>query len=259
MLNRFNIFIYNKLLMYGTFEKDDIHKPANLNWVFCCLCTCMISILTFLAIVTFKYDNEPNILPIKQSNITYPKQIIIIRHGEKSPKDMINLSKRGIIRSECLIDYFIHPKGPYNSPDIIYAQKQAIYFSSKRSYETVIPLARALNKTIITKYYKQEIKELINDIVHNPDYEQKTILISWEHMAIVEIAREIGCKFIRSWSNNPTKKFNIEDEYSKTWIFDFNNDQITFTSIKQFDITHNFKCKYHLINNSIPIEYKRTC
>ena len=54
------------------------------------------------------------------------KQIIIIRHGEKtSDKQFYGLSQQGLIRSLYLVDYFNNPKvinneQAYNKPDLIY-------------------------------------------------------------------------------------------------------------------------------------------
>jgi hypothetical protein len=163
-----------------------------------------------------------------------PKQIIVIRHGEKPSDDKNpNLSIKGVARSKYLIDYFLNPviEGAYNKPDIIYVYN--IHKGANRSRELMQPLIDL--KIPYNMDYddsKKGTHDLVKDVFskHN---DNKTVLICWEHNIIPDIINEIGDNIkknlfdkFRSWSNNPTGKKGDDDLYSLTIIIDPHNKQL---------------------------------
>lgn len=141
-----------------------------------------------------------------------PKYVILIRHGEKPPplangnESSPELSLQGKDRANKLVDYFlktpwIREMGPIAA---IYAQmpkqrKSNTDFadaSSRRPIETVQPLATRLNLPI-TGTTRDDYKDLIEGFMADPALDGKTVLISWEHDAIVGIVetmtKGLGC------------------------------------------------------------------
>jgi broad specificity phosphatase PhoE len=77
-------------------------------------------------------------------NLLELNQVIIIRHGEKTPADPVNLSKPGEVRANHLPALLLDKDSPWKRPDVLYAMKQSGPKGSRRPLETVLPLAEAL-------------------------------------------------------------------------------------------------------------------
>ena len=117
------------------------------------------------------------------------------------------LSKSGSSRS-------IHSKAAEvrraGSPVAIYAQKSSATHRSKRPVDTVAPLARALKLEVIAVDHER-YKRMVKEILSNPRYDRKTVLICWEHNAITQLAKVFGVK--------DAPKF--PGVYDRTWIITF--------------------------------------
>ena len=122
-----------------------------------------------------------------------PAQVIIIRHGEK-PSSGDELSDRGWARAQALVQYFETKPAVtrFGTPIAIYAMKPGSADTSLRPIETVTPLAQDLGMTINTSFEKNDIKALVEEIMTNPLYDKKMVLICWEHKMINNIASEFG-------------------------------------------------------------------
>lgn len=155
-----------------------------------------------------------------------PAHVIFIRHGEKSPNEHnINLNSRGFMRSYGLIPLFVDlqlieggtlPKNvlylnnipmlpaPYGQPCALYAKAQKHSDSSVRSIMTLAPIAEKLSLSVIPyhnkhddydkhdpKKFEHHYQSFIKEIINNPDYDAKIVLISWEHNAIPTIMQTL--------------------------------------------------------------------
>ncbi len=149
-----------------------------------------------------------------------PAEVIIIRHGEKPPAGN-ELNERGQERAKALVNFFeTNPAVTrYGTPTAIYAMAPDETDGSVRAIQTVTPLAESLGLTIHENFTKDQLKELVTDIMSNPDNDGKMVLICWEHHVIPTLVEDFG------WGSAPQNwKNNIFD---RAWILDFTGDQVT--------------------------------
>ena len=129
-----------------------------------------------------------------------PKAIYIIRHAEKPDSDSNsdsdadsnpdpNLTPKGIERAKALVhvipDHFC-------TPDFIFATAPSKH--SNRPIETVTPLAKALNMPILDPYASADFANLAHDLLTDPKYSAKTILICWHHGKLPALAQALGAR-----------------------------------------------------------------
>jgi len=191
-----------------------------------------------------------------------PRQVIMIRHGEKGDEP-VNLNPAGYKRADCLVDYFMHPKAGYNVPDYIIAMAQHDEDSGNRPVETVTPLATALNMSIDDSWKKGDETDAADSILN--DHPGETVLVCWEHKALVDLAADLGaCTNDGSfnWGLNPEASADNPDCYNAVWVVDYPTDDvrrprlraitakkidIPFTVYAQFDVIqngNNFECVF---------------
>jgi hypothetical protein len=146
-----------------------------------------------------------------------PAQVIIIRHAEKPPTGN-GLSLQGKERAAALAPYFLGTDAllKHGAPVAIYAQAKKHETSSVRPIETVRPLADALHLTINDKFARDDFKSMVKEIMHADEYNDRTVVICWEHKVIPEIAAACGV------SDPPT---DFKDVYDRTWIITFRSNQ----------------------------------
>jgi phosphohistidine phosphatase SixA len=119
-----------------------------------------------------------------------PRLILIIRHAEKPDSDDdIHLSARGKERAEGLVKAI--PEH-FAKPDFIFAAHKSA--RSDRSVETVTPLAKAIHVEVSAAFEDDEYKKLAKQILTDPQYSNKVILICWHHGKIPELAAALGAK-----------------------------------------------------------------
>jgi hypothetical protein len=144
-------------------------------------------------------------------NTKYPQQILIIRHAEKTgDKTDIHLSKPGQERAEALYQLFVASKDrpdPFPLPDFIFAASHDK--SSHRPVETVTPLAKKLQLPI-NDTFESKLPAALNqngnpeksakgpgmlglrdELFGAPKYFGKTILVSWRHGTIPDLAKTL--------------------------------------------------------------------
>lgn len=152
-----------------------------------------------------------------------PKQIICIRHGEKTKQDRVHLSEAGVTRALHLAPYFANSVNPnINTPDVIIAMKQSGSHSSDRPRETVEPLAKRLNVNILTPFLRDEIDDVVDLIFQ---FQGKTVMVCWEHSAIAEIMQVVLNRYSEkkhhlNWSADPESPTDDGDDYGSIWVVD---------------------------------------
>jgi broad specificity phosphatase PhoE len=154
--------------------------------------------------------------------------IYVIRHGEKpdganqgvditGAADQESLIPRGWQRAGALASFF-GPRGMLPAPDRIYA---AAAGKSKRSIETVTPLARKLKKDPIETYTKGDEASLVAEIAGL----EGTTLVCWRHEGIPEIAKLIAGGTDGIPDPWPKDRFDVVWRFTregkgKPWAFD---------------------------------------
>ena len=138
-------------------------------------------------------------------NRKYPQTILIIRHGEKTNNEKdVHLSEAGKERAKNLHSLFTASASrpdPFPKPHFIFATHDGE--NSHRLVETVTPLAQRLKLPIDQEYHNslatvikknkkaKGIYDLRDEIFRNGKYAGKTILISWHHGMIPDLAKEL--------------------------------------------------------------------
>ena len=127
----------------------------------------------------------------KEPPVTYPKAVLLIRHAEEPPdaEMSIHLNEQGKKRAEALHLLFEKSKerpDPLPQPDFLFAPKPSN--KSRRSVETLEPLAKKLGLGISTDFEKENVEKLAHAIFHDPKYAGKTVLIAWNHTFIPALA-----------------------------------------------------------------------
>jgi hypothetical protein len=149
-----------------------------------------------------------------------PAQVIVIRHGEKPPSGA-DLDDQGYQRAQALVAFFEHNPAvtQFGTPAAIYAMNPKDTGGSMRPIETVTPTAQALGLTIDHDYTRKQIPQLVKDILGNPAYDGKTVLICWEHTVIPSIVDAFG------WTSAPQNWAG--NSFDRAWILTFTGDKVT--------------------------------
>lgn len=158
-----------------------------------------------------------------------PAQVIIIRHAEKPHTgNSLSLSTKGKERAEALVPFFMETNEflTYGTPVAIYAMKPSKADPSERSIETVKPLAQVLKLTIKQNHDRNDYKQLVNEILNDPTYHGRLVLISWDHTVIPDIARAFKA-FQAPGRWQP-------EIFDRVWLLNFAPDgKVTFQNIPQ--------------------------
>ena len=133
------------------------------------------------------------------------RMIMVIRHAEKplhpsgSPhgvnpqgqEDPHSLTVTGWIRAGALVELFAPTRGDppaeLRRPDTIYASAHA-GGHSKRSLQTVMPLASRLGLQVVNRYAAGDEAHLTREISFRPG----ATLIAWHHEALHKIPEHLG-------------------------------------------------------------------
>jgi hypothetical protein len=165
-----------------------------------------------------------------------PAQVILIRHAEK-PEYGNQLSERGFRRAEALVRFFLNEAAVtrYGAPAAIYAAAPKHEDSSIRSIQTVQPLAGALGQEPIVKFTRGQARKLAADIMENPAYDGRMVLVCWQHGNIYDIALELA-----QYNGSPQSALAAlpgewpDGVYDRVWLLDFNRGELTdFSDIPQ--------------------------
>ncbi|MGZ3692056.1 MAG: histidine phosphatase family protein [Pseudobdellovibrio sp.] len=194
-----------------------------------------------------------------------PNQIVIIRHGEKLNDSDRDVSLQGCERAYLLPGFF---KKFRDNTVAIYAQQAKDLNSSIRALETLAPTAKSMDIKINNSYTRKNIKDLAREILNSPEYEAKTVLIAWEHEAIVDMASEFGLKITKEINQWPASVFD------QAWILSFAGKhhhkvslQIVAEHVLPTDITssqsgiENWGDEHSPVNNGIvvPADIAKIC
>ncbi|MCM2267001.1 MAG: histidine phosphatase family protein [Elusimicrobiales bacterium] len=158
-----------------------------------------------------------------------PAQVILIRHAEK-PGNSNELSAKGFERAEALVWFFQSEPAVtrYGTPVAIYAMAQKDENSSVRAIQTVKPLAKALQLRLNTDFTRDQTRKLVRDIMENPEYAGRMVLVCWQHTALVEIAAQLAAYN----SSSPAIQYSLPGEWNdssfdRVWVLDLSRGKVT--------------------------------
>ena len=170
----------------------------------------------------------------------HTRMIMLIRHAEKplhpsgSPRgvnpdgqeDPHSLTVTGWMRAGALVELFApshgDPRPELRRPDTIYASAHA-GGESKRSAQTVGPLASRLGLEVIKRYADGDEARLTREISTRPG----ATLIAWHHEALHRIAHHLG-------EVNPAPPHHWpSDRFDVVWTFTPDERGWRFTQVPQ--------------------------
>lgn len=156
-----------------------------------------------------------------EATTTGPSMVLIIRHAEK-PDDATdqNLSKRGFERADALAT--VIPNG-FVHPDFLFATRKSAH--SNRPVETIEPLSKAMHLTIEASFKDDEFAGLAHELLTNPKYSGKIVLIAWHHGKIPELAHALG-------ATAAPDKWNSK-EFDRVWEISYSNGVATWKNLPQ--------------------------
>lgn len=165
-----------------------------------------------------------------------PAQVVLIRHAEK-PGHSNELSEQGFKRARALPRFFASEPAVtrYGPPAAIYAAAPKHEDSSIRSIQTVTPLAESLGLEIRADYTRGQVTKLARDIMENPAYEGRMVLVCWQHGAIPEIAWELA----RYGGSAAAVQLALpqgwpEEDFDRAWLLDLSRGKVvSFKNIPQ--------------------------
>jgi broad specificity phosphatase PhoE len=167
-------------------------------------------------------------VPAFEGHSKGPRMVMIIRHAEKPDeidgKQDPNLSPRGVERANALAK--VIPER-FRKPDFLIAAGKSK--NSDRSVETITPLAKALHKKVESKFKDEEFGRVAQSVLTDPKYAGKTVLISWHHGNIPELAKELGVK-----DAPPKWKSKV---YDRVWEITYENGTATWRDLPQQALT----------------------
>lgn len=138
------------------------------------------------------------VLPLAASApapVQRPANIILIRHGEKpaDPNDP-HLAPAGVKRAEKLVAFVTRDPAmtALGTPVAVFATATTKGDDGQRTQETVAPLARALSLPVQTPYHGKDYAALAKQILANPAFAGKTVVVCWNHEEIPELAAALG-------------------------------------------------------------------
>jgi hypothetical protein len=184
--------------------------------------TALLAAVLSVAVAWFGSNRAPA-QDESRKNTRYPHQVLIIRHAEKTgDKADVHLSGQGQERARVLYQLFVASRDrpdPFPTPDFIFAASNSR--DSQRPLETVTPLAQRLRLPVNETYESKlpaapgpadgkdstangrGMLALRDALFGESKYFGKTILVSWRHSTIPELAKTLkASKVPAKWEDN---------------------------------------------------------
>lgn len=173
------------------------------------------------------------LLCMSAASFATPKEILVIRHAEKPTvgDEGIHLSERGLERANALPDFFLnHPEMNSNgAPVAVYAASPKLPTGSIRAYETIAPTAARFGLTVIRDFKSGEEAAVVNEIMNNPAYQGKTVLMAWVRDELPLLGAALGVAEPLKW---PSSVFD------RVWKFSYDSQgQVTLKTVQQSLLT----------------------
>ena len=146
--------------------------------------------------------------------------IVAIRHAEKPPDGLGQLTCRGLNRALALPKVLIQRFG---RPDAIYAPDPAVEvndgshqeYSYVRPLITIEPTAIALGMPVNAEIGFTDIAKLQSELTASR-YEHALIFVAWEHLKLNEFARQM----LRTYGDNPSDvPYWPNNDYGRIYLF----------------------------------------
>jgi hypothetical protein len=177
---------------------------------------------------------QTNSIP-STNNTAQVETIVCIRHGEKPPGALGQLSCRGLNRALALPAVLL---AKYGTPNFIFAPNPTDKVDQKdnpsgyfyvRPIATIEPTAIRCGLPVNTEFGFSEIKHLEHQL-EKPPYYSATIFVAWEHVVLGDFARNI----LKTYDGDPEQVPSWpHKDYDTIYVFKITRNEghksITFT------------------------------
>jgi len=145
-----------------------------------------------------------------------PSEILMIRHAEKptSGPEGSDLSPRGYKRAAALSELFTSDARvtALGVASFIFAGAPKKTDGSQRPLETIQPTANKLGLTVDVDFQSEDYDSLANELLANPKYDSKVVIICWPHDQLPDFANSLGVKQKLGWKGSV---------FDRVWKLDF--------------------------------------
>jgi hypothetical protein len=148
------------------------------------------------------------------------ERLVFIRHGEKPPHSLGQLTCQGLNRALALPPVLI---GKYGKPDYIFApdpRQEAVtgtvVYDYVRPLATIEPTAIQLGMPVNTQYNTYSSKQMEAHLLESK-YAQSLVFIAWEHNLMEYMVRDIVARFgvdpsvVPAWTNSDYDSLYVID------------------------------------------------
>jgi len=153
----------------------------------------LLALLLIGFAISIRADGQTNAAPSTGAAKLNVETLVCIRHCEKPPGGLGQLTCRGLNRALALPNVLL-PR--YGRPQFFFAPNPAQKVDSKEGYYYVRPLA-TIEPTAIrcglpvnTQFGFQEIKGLEKEL-KKPAYQNATVFVAWEHGMLDDFAKAL--------------------------------------------------------------------
>ena len=145
-----------------------------------------------------------------------PAQVVIIRHAEKLASGG-EVNRQGCERAYLLPKFFLNNSTveQFGTPVATYAVEPNTAYSAIRAIQTIAPTAQALSLQILDPATRIDYSRIVEQIMSNPAYDGKTVLMAWEHKAIPGLAQAFGATLADYMMKWPGRVFD------EAWVINF--------------------------------------
>ena len=149
-----------------------------------------------------------------------PAQIVVIRHGEKNLKvEEYGLNALGRTRAAAL--GVLLSQSPelvvFGAPAALFAvHADPVKYDTVRTTETLLELSKLTKLDIQTPFILRDTEALGAEILKNPKYDNKYLVVCWEHHFIPELLEALGVK--------EKVKVVKSHVFDRMWILQYNPD-----------------------------------
>jgi hypothetical protein len=181
----------------------------------------LLAVLLIGFVVSVRVDGQTNSVRPAETNWHSVETIVCIRHGEKPPGGLGQLTCRGLNRALALPKVLL---GKYGSPQFIFAPnptqkvdpkggKVAYYYV--RPLATIEPTAIRCGLPVNTQFGFREIKALEGEL-QKQEYQNATVFVAWEHGQLDVFAKNL----LQDNGGDPAQVPSWpDDEYDMIFVF----------------------------------------
>ncbi len=160
------------------------------------------------------------------SAMAMPKTVVLLRHAEKTKDESnVHLSKKGYERAAAM-PLFLKKISADARTMKLFAQGLKHSDSSRRPIETLVPAAKTFGLEINQQFVKGESKELVKHLASSAALEKRTVVVSWGHDELHEIANRLGYAKAEEWNSKI---------FDRAWVlqFDARGKLMKFSDVPQ--------------------------